>query len=67
MGLLSLLAGIKSSAHIFAEKNEKSFCSAKAPYIFQQKMTLLLCIIGLKFNILLTNNVVNFEQPGPEI
>ena len=46
----------------------RSFCTAKASHIFSTKNIGKFQI--LKFEILnemLTNNVVSFEQPGPEL
>ena len=55
---------ISNSQILFAEKNERSFCTAKASYIFSTKN------IGVNvgnFNEALTNDVVRFEQPGPTV
>ena len=58
-------------------KNEKSFCNAKVFYIFstvqklfsflQQKYWHILDIIIWSFNGTLNNDVVSFEQPGPDV
>ena len=33
---------------------------------FWQKMALFLCTIHLKINVSLTNNLLGFEEPGPD-
>ena len=52
----------------FAEKNVSSFCTAKATHIFFSKKFQHICIsLDVNFNESLTNNVVSFEQLGPEL
>ena len=44
------------------------FCIAKHSHIFPTKKIQCICNINiLNFNETLTNNVVNFEQPAPEL
>ena len=44
-----------------------SFCTAKATHIFFSKKFQYICVsLDLNFNESLTNDVVSFEQPGPE-
>ena len=44
------------------------FCSAKDSQIFSTKNNSIFCDIYFQnFNETLTNNVVNFEQPGPGV
>ena len=51
----------------FAEKNVSSFCTAKATHIFFSKKFQHICIsLNVNFNESLTNDVVSFEQLGPE-
>ena len=45
--------------NIFWQKNVRSFCPAKAPHIFWQKILAFLHMIYSKFYF----NVVSFEQP----
>ena len=52
----------------FAEKNMSSFCTAKATHIFFSKKFQHICIsLDVNFNESLTNDVVSFEQLGPDI
>ena len=45
-----------------------SFCSAKATHIFSAKKFQHICIsLDVNFNESLTNDVVSFEQLGPDI
>ena len=45
-----------------------SFCTAKATHIFSAKKFLHICVsLDVNFNVSLTNNVVSFEQLGPDI
>ena len=44
-----------------------SFCTAKATHIFSAKKIQHICVsLDVNFNELLTNDVVSFEQLGPE-
>ena len=44
------------------------FCSAKDSHIFPTKKKQCICDINiLNFNETLTNDIVNFEQPAPEV
>ena len=58
---------------IFAEKNVRIFCNAKDSHCkrfshFSNKKYQCICnIIVLNFNEMVTNDVVNFEQPGPDV
>ena len=45
---------------------ERSFCTAKASHIFQQKMLVYLRYEHLKINEMLTNDIVSFE-PDPSL
>ena len=60
---------ISKYTDIFVEKNKRSFCTAKASHIFSTKNICVYLI--LMFEILtkqtLTNDVISFEPPGPEI
>ena len=49
----------------FAEKNVSSFCTAKATHIFSAK-NFSIFIFGVNFNESLTNDIVSFEQLGPD-
>ena len=51
---------------IFCWKNERSFCTVKASHIFSKK-NLGVDINVWNFNETLTNDIVSFEQPGPEM
>ena len=45
-----------------------SFCNAKATHIFFSKKFQHICIsLNLNFNESLTNDIVSFEQLGPEV
>ena len=51
----------------FAEKNVSSFCITKATNIFSAKKLQHICVsLNVNFNESLTNDVVSFEQLGPE-
>ena len=51
----------------FAEKNVSSFCTAKATHIFFSKKFQHICVsLDVNFNESLTNNIVSFEQLGPD-
>ena len=51
----------------FAEKIWVAFALQKLLTFFQQKISAYLCIIDVNFNESLTNDVVSFEQLGPEL
>ena len=58
---------ITKYTEFFCWKKERSFRSAKASHIFfNQKYRHIWDINVWNFNILLTNDVVSFEQPGPK-
>ena len=45
-----------------------SFCTAKATHIFSAKKFQYICVsLDVNFNESLTNDVVSFEQLGPEV
>ena len=45
-----------------------SFCTAKATHIFPAKKFQHICVsLDVNFNESLTNDIVSFEQLGPEI
>ena len=45
-----------------------SFCSAKATHIFSAKKFQNICVsLDVNFNESFTNDVVSFEQLGPEL
>ena len=45
-----------------------SFCTAKATHIFTAKKFQHICVsLDLNFNESLTNDIVSFEQLGPDI
>ena len=52
-------------ANIFCRKNVRSFFSAKAPHIFSAKNGSVF-MYNRNFNVTLTNDIVSFEQLGPE-
>ena len=53
---------------IFCRKNERSFCTAKASHIFSTKNIGIFQILTFEIlNETLTNKVVSFEQPGPDL
>ena len=44
-----------------------SFCTAKATHIFSAKKFQHICVsLNINFNVSLTNDVVSFEQLGPD-
>ena len=43
-----------------------SFCTAKATHIFSAKNISIFAYHSVNFNELLTNDIVSFEQLGPE-
>ena len=51
----------------FCWKNEESFCTAKLLTFFQQKYWCIWDINVWNFNETLRNDVVSFEQPGPDL
>ena len=51
---------------IFCWKNERSFCPASFSHFFNRKYWHIWDINVWNFNDMLTNDVVCFEQPGPE-
>ena len=54
-------------SEIFCWKNVSSFCTAKATHIFFSKKYQRICVsFDVTFNESLTNNVVSFEQLGPD-
>ena len=63
---LTVLADLIHNILIFfAEKNVSSFCTAKAT---PSKKFQHICVsLDVDFNELLTNDVVSFEQLGPEV
>ena len=50
----------------FAEKMWEAFALQKLLTFFQQKISTYLCINQWNFNESLTNDVVSFEQLGPD-
>ena len=54
--LLSVLRLYHQIHWYFCCKYERSFCNAKASHIFSTK----------NIGVFLTNNVISFEQPGPD-
>ena len=52
---------------IFVAKMREAFVVQKLLTFFQQKYWQISDINILNFNVTLTNDVVNFEQPGPEL
>ena len=44
-----------------------SFCTAKATHIFSAKIQHICVSLDVNFNEALTNDVVSFEQLGPDI
>ena len=56
-----------SGFNTFAEKNVSSFCTAKATHIFFSKKFQHICVsLNVNFNESLSNDVISFEQLGPE-
>ena len=51
----------------FAEKMWVAFVLQKLLTFFQQKISAYLRILDVNFNESLTNDIVSFEQPGPDI
>ena len=43
-----------------------SFCNAKATHIFQQKFRHVCVSLDVNFNESLTNDIISFEQLGPD-
>ena len=51
----------------FAEKNVSSFCTAKSySHFFSKKFQHICVSLDVNFNESLTNDVVSFEQLGPD-
>ena len=68
ISLTVLVDAIHNILIYFAEKNVSSFCTAKATHIFFSKTFQHICVsLDVHFNELLTNDVVSFEQLGPDI
>ena len=55
---------ITNYTHVFVEKNVRSFCTIFC--CFQQKYWYISDINVRNFSETVTNEVVSFEQPGPE-
>ena len=67
ISLTVLVDSIYNILIVFAEKNVSSFCTAKATHIFFRKRFQHICVsLDVNFNESLTNDVVSFEQLGPD-
>ena len=67
ISLTVLADSIYTILKFFAEKNVSSFCTAKATHIFFSKNFQHICIsLDVNFNKSLTNDIVSFEQLGPD-
>ena len=63
-----LVSTISNSQVFLLKKNVSTFCKCKTTHIIQQKNISVYAVFNDKsFNNTLTNNVVTFEQLGPEV
>ena len=67
ISLTVLADSIHNILIFFAKKNVSSFCAAKATHIFFSKKFQHICVsLDVNFNESLTNDIVSFEQLGPQ-
>ena len=67
ISLTVLANSIYNNLIFFAEKNVSRFCTAKATHIFFSKTFQNICVsLDVNFNESLTNDIVSFEQLGPD-
>ena len=67
ISLTVLVDSIYNILIFFAEKRWVAFALQKLLTFFQQKISAYLRITGCKFNESLTNDIVSFEQLGPDV
>ena len=62
--ILTVLESTKSNSQVFfLKKNMYSFCKS---HFFSKNISIYAILNDQRFNDTLTNNIVNFEQLGPE-
>ena len=68
--MLTVLSSIKYNTKfigIFAEKNVSSFCKCKSySHFFSKNISIYAIFSNQSFNDTLTNDIVSFEQLGPD-
>ena len=65
--MLTVLVNTISNSQVFLLKNVSSFCKCKSNSHFFSKNTSIYVIFNdQSFNGMLTNNIVSFEQLGPD-
>ena len=71
--MLTVLVNTISNSQVFLLKNVSSFCkckvafaNAKATHIFLAKILAYMSYLMIKVLTVLTNNIVSFEQLGPD-
>ena len=66
--MLTALVSTVSNSVIFAEKNVSSFCKCKSySHFFTKNISLYAIFNDQSFNDTLINNIVSFEQLGPDL
>ena len=67
--ILTFLVSTMSNTQVFfAEKNVSSFCKCKSySHFFSKNISIYATFNDQNFNDTLTNNIVSFEQLGPDI
>ena len=61
--MLTVLVSTISNSQVFLQKNVSSFCYS---HFFQQSISVYAIFDDQRFNDMLTNDIVSFEQLGPE-
>ena len=65
--MLTALVSTVSNSQLFYWKNVSSFCKCKSyPHFFSKYISVYAIINDQSFNDTLTNDIVSFEQLGPE-
>ena len=65
--MLTVLVSTVSNSLVFLLKNVSSFCKCKSySHFFSKNISVYAIFNGQSFNDTLTNNIVSFEQLGPD-
>ena len=65
--MLTVLESTISNSQVFLLKMWVAFANAKAAHIFSAKICVYAIFNDQSFNDMLTNDIVSFEQLGPEL
>ena len=66
--MLTVLVSSVSNSHVFLLNNVSSFCNCKSySYFFSKNISVHTIFSDQSFNDTITNDIVSFEQLGPDI